>query len=265
MTKLELRLGTMGFSYPDWSNVFYPKGLKSTEWLSFYARHFNAVELDTTFHAVPPVERVQRWRDETPEDFRFTAKVPKDITHASVIDHAVPAMIDFLDVVSAFEAKLAVILIQFPPSFGVDQSDRLDRFLRAVPRDGQPRFAVELRNSTWFMPATIEMLKANRVALVAADYVGSPRPVIPTADFLYIRWIGEHERFNELNHEQLDVTDRLLWWRDQLELNAPKVNAIYGFFNNDYAGYSIATCNRMKELLGVPVKPIEDPRQGMLF
>jgi len=264
MTDLELRLGTMGFSYPDWSGVFYPKGTKSTDFLSFYARHFNAVELDTTFHAIPPVDRVQRWREDTPDDFRFTAKVPKDITHASVIDRALPAMMDFLGVMSAFASKLAAVLIQFPPSFGVEQSDRLDRFLRALPRDNV-RFAVELRNSTWFTPATIEMLRANRVALVSADYVGSPRPVISTADFLYIRWIGEHERFDKLDHEQLDVTDRLLWWKDQLDLNAPNVDAIYGFFNNDYAGYSIATCNRMKELLGVPIIPVEDPRQGQLF
>ena len=263
MTSLELRLGTMGFSYADWAGVFYPKGVKSTEFLSFYSRHFNIVELDTTFHAVPPIERVQRWRDETPDDFRFTAKVPKDITHASVIDRALPAMMDFLHVMSVFESKLAAILIQFPPSFGIDQSERLERFLQALPSD--VRFAIELRNSTWFTPATIEMLRSNRVALVAADYVGSPRPIIATTDFLYIRWIGEHERFTQLDHEQLDVTDRLLWWRDQIELNAPRVDAIYGFFNNDYAGYSIATCNRMKQLLGVPVKPIEDPRQGMLF
>src|SRR5690348_16147892 len=126
MTNLELRLGTMGFSYPDWSGVFYPKGTKSTDFLSFYARHFNIVELDTTFHAVPPIQRVRRWRDETPDDFRFTAKVSKDITHASVIDRAVPAMMDFLSAMRAFEPKLAVILIQLPPSFGVDQSERLD-------------------------------------------------------------------------------------------------------------------------------------------
>jgi uncharacterized protein YecE (DUF72 family) len=264
MTNLELRLGTMGFSYPDWSGVFYPKGTKSTDYLSFYSHHFNSVELDTTFHGVPPIERVQRWRDETPDSFRFAAKMFKEITHGGVLERSLPATMDFLHVMSAFESKLGVILIQFPPSFGIENSGRLDRFLKALPRD-EIRFAVELRNSTWFTPETIEMLKSNRVALASADYVGSPRPIIATTDFLYIRWIGEHERFNQLDHEQLDVTDRLLWWRDQLELNAPKVNSIWGFFNNDYAGYSIATCNRMKELLGIPIAPIEDPRQGRLF
>lgn len=80
----------MGFSYTDWAGAFYPKSLKSADFLSFYARHLNTVELDTTFHAVPSTERVQRSRDETPDDFRFNAKVPKDITHAQVIDRAIP-------------------------------------------------------------------------------------------------------------------------------------------------------------------------------
>ncbi|CAN5627178.1 DUF72 domain-containing protein [soil metagenome] len=253
----------MGFSYADWSGVFYPKGLRSTDYLSFYSRHFNCVELDTTFHAIPPIDRVRRWRDETPADFRFTAKVPKQITHAQIIDRATGAMSQFLDVIGALESKLAVVLIQFPPSFGIDQTDRLARFLRVLP--GDRRFAVELRSSTWFVRETIDLLRELNIALVSADYAGDPRPITATCDFLYVRWIGEHERFAELDHEQIDVTHRLLWWKDQIELHVKSARSVYGFFNNDYAGYSIATCNRMKQLLGASIIPIDDPRQGHLF
>src|SRR4051812_6647076 len=110
----------MGFSYNDWIDVFYPKSVKSNEWLSFYAKHFNAVELDTTFHAVPPRERVEKWRDETPDDFRFTAKVPKTITHGDgALDsrRSIEDMLDFLRTMWIFREKLAVVLLQFPPSF----------------------------------------------------------------------------------------------------------------------------------------------------
>src|SRR3954454_7005866 len=105
----------MGFSYAEWINVFYPKGIKSGDWLHFYARHFNAVELDTTFYAIPPRERVERWRDETPDDFTFAAKTPSGITQEQTIDHAVPSMIEFIDVMRVFGTKLGVILLQFPP------------------------------------------------------------------------------------------------------------------------------------------------------
>src|SRR4051812_23520541 len=81
-----LAFGTMGFSYSDWAGVFYPSGMKPGDYLSYYARHFDTVELDTTFHATPPPERVRRWADVTPEGVRFCVKVPKDVTHEGAID-----------------------------------------------------------------------------------------------------------------------------------------------------------------------------------
>src|SRR4051794_31063264 len=80
---IEWRIGTMGFSYEDWSGPFYPRSMKSAEWLAWYARHFNAVELDTTFYAAPAPDRVARWAASTPEDFCFSLKTPRGITHDS--------------------------------------------------------------------------------------------------------------------------------------------------------------------------------------
>jgi uncharacterized protein YecE (DUF72 family) len=74
-----------------------------------------------------------------------------------------------------------------------------------------------------------------------------------TTDFLYVRWIGEHQRFKELDREQVDMTESLTWWKDQLESVADAVHTTWGFFNNDFSGYSIATCNRFKKLIGEPV------------
>jgi uncharacterized protein YecE (DUF72 family) len=259
----------MGFGYDDWNGVFYPKSLRSSDRLAFYAKHFNAVELDTTFYAVPPVDRVLKWRDEAPADFRFAVKTPNGITHESTLDRAVPQMRTFLDVMRHLDEKLAVVLLQFPPSFGASELQRLRTFLDAMPRGaGAPRFAVEFRNVTWFDARgreTFELLREQGVALANADYVAWPRPVVATTDFLYVRWIGEHHRFKELDHEQLDVSDRLMWWREQVDALAPRVKSVFGFFNNDYAGYAIGTCNRFKDLIGVPTREVRDPRQGELF
>ena len=267
LRQLEWRLGTMGFSYSDWAGVFYPKGIKAGDWLSFYARHFNAVELDTTFYAVPPIERVQRWRDETPEDFRFTAKTPNLITHEPNIDRAAPSMREFLEVMKHFEQKLAVVLLQFPPSFTTREMGRLRKFLERLPRDlGEVRFAAEFRNPTWFATHdTGELLAEHGIAWAVADYAGEPRALVSTTDFLYIRWIGQHQRFNEMDHEQLDVTERLLWWKDQIRQCTRTVKRVYGFFNNDFAGYSVGTCNRFKQIVGEDVIEVKDPRQGELF
>src|SRR5215208_4261581 len=96
----EWRIGTIGFGYADWQDVFYPPEVKSADYLSFYAKHFDTLELDTTFHAVPTPDRVRRWAGAVPERFRFCVKTPKDVTHAPTpLSRRTDAMLEFLDVV----------------------------------------------------------------------------------------------------------------------------------------------------------------------
>lgn len=263
MKSIDWRLGTMGFSYGDWSKVFYPAGMNSSDYLNFYAKHYNAVELDTTFHAVPPVDRVKRWRDVTPDDFAFAAKAPKLVTHALKLESATGPMMDFLAVMREFQSKLGVILLQFAPSFGFDQFERLRQFLRTLPVD--IRYAVELRDRSWGRAETLQMLREQKVSFVSAEYVARPRIIPVTSDFLYIRWIGQHERFDVMDHEQIDVSPTLQWWADELRKLSDPLASISGFFNNDFAGYSPATCNRFKTLLGLPISVPADPTQGQLF
>src|ERR1700744_5580211 len=74
-------VGTCGISDPDWVGNFYPPGLPSSEWLKHYARKFNSIEINATFHAIPKREVVRRWKEVTPPDFRFCVKFPKEVTH----------------------------------------------------------------------------------------------------------------------------------------------------------------------------------------
>jgi uncharacterized protein YecE (DUF72 family) len=258
------RLGTMGFGYDDWAGPFYPKGLRREEWLAFYARHFDAVELDTTFHATPDVERVRRWAAAVPEDFRFSAKAPKTVTHELPLDKATEPMRAFLDVMREMGEKLSAVLLQFPPHFTAEHASRLDHFLASVPKDVP--LAVELRNRTWGTQRTLAMLRSHRCALVAAEYQTRPRKLFITSDdLLYVRWIGEHGAFTTHAEERIDVSESLAWWKTELQRVATEVKSIHGFFNNDYAGYGIGTCNRFKAMLGLPVREPEGPAQGELF
>ena len=83
MTATDWRLGTIGFGYDDWRGPFYPANAKAGDYLAFYGRYFNAVELDTTFHATPPPDRAARWASAGPDDFRFCPKAPRALTHAA--------------------------------------------------------------------------------------------------------------------------------------------------------------------------------------
>jgi len=247
---MDWRLGTMGFSYADWAGVFYPPGTKPSDYLAHYAKYFDTVELDTTFHATPPTERFRRWADVTPDHFRFAVKMTRAVTHDVSPDRAVGAMHEFVDAARHLGEKLGVVLLQFPPHFEADQSKPLAALLAALPKD--VRFAVELRNRAWGTQQTLELLREHDVALVAAEYLTRPARIHVTSDFLYVRWIGEHQRFKELNREQADVGESLQWWKDQTAAVSPQVRTTWGFFNNDFSGYSVATCNRFKSLLGLP-------------
>jgi uncharacterized protein YecE (DUF72 family) len=266
------RLGTMGFSYSEWSEVFYPRGTKQVDWLEFYAKHFDAVELDTTFHAVPPVERVRAWRDATPANFCFCVKTPKAITHDAGIriDRAAGSMKQFLEVMRELQEKLGVVLLQLRPSLSRGEAPHLRKFLEAMPRD--IRFAVEFRHDSWFVPDTIQLLRELRCCWVAADYAHEPRQLTPTTDFLYVRWIGVHQQFPTMDRLRADVTDRLTLWNQQIRQHVEQehrqgrpINSVWGFFNNDYAGFAVATCEQFKRIVGLEVVQRRDERQGRLF
>ena len=256
-------LGTMGFSYQDWVGPFYPQAMVARGFLSHYARFFNAVELDSTFYGTPRVATVKRWAAVTPRGFRFCVKTPRLITHDKGLIDAHREMGQFVDVMRGLGEKLGVILIQFPASFSGDRAPVLNEFLQELPPD--VRFAVEFRHPNWHQPQTAEMLRDLGIAWAGTEYPKLPRGVQLTTDFVYIRWIGQHGRFQRHDRERIDVTPNMAWWQENLQSRLAGVRAVFGFFNNDYAGFAAGTCQRFKAILDMPAKDIRPPQQGRLF
>jgi len=109
------------------------------------------------------------------------------------------------------------------------------------------------------------------VTVVANDYLEIAQPIIPSAA-IYLRLIGEHQRFPDMNAEQFDTTERLTWWADRVNDIAVPNATVYVTLNNDYAGYSVATAERLKRVVGLPVSNLtngdvsnDDPAEPMLF
>jgi uncharacterized protein YecE (DUF72 family) len=253
----------MGFSYSDWKGIFYPSGMPARDRLAHYSRVFNAVELDTTFYATPRSEVVCQWAAALTPGFRFTAKTPKTITHEKGLVGVRPLMSEFLSVMRLLGDKLGVILIQMPPGFAVEKLPVLTAFLDDLPDD--LRFAVEFRHRSWHTTQTADLLARRGVCWAATEYPNLPHRIIPTTDFLYIRWLGQRASFKRYDREQKDVAPRLGWWWEQIQPLLSRVPTVYGFFNNDYAGYAPATCNRFKAIAGLPVVNLQPPEQGKLF
>src|SRR5712691_2902860 len=109
-----LRLGTSAFTADGWAGTFYPKSLKPADYLTYYAQHFDCVEVDSTFYRAPSVTTVQGWYAKTPPGFLFAAKVPQSITHEKVLVDCGDEMSNFLKTMDALGEKLGPLLFQFP-------------------------------------------------------------------------------------------------------------------------------------------------------
>lgn len=256
-------LGTMGFSYKAWLGPFYPAGMASRQYLPYYAEHFNALEMDSTFYGTPAVDTVQRWAEITPDDFAICPKTPRAITHDLFLRRATAMTQEFLAAVRLLGDKLGPILLQLPPSFTYTERESLATYLAALPNDR--RFAVEFRHRSWDRPDTADLLRAHNICWVAADYIHLPKKIVPTTDFLYIRFLGKHGQFAVKDREQVDRTTDLQQWQQAIEPHLATVNRVYAFFNDDFAGHAPASVNRFKRLLGLELREIRPMQQGRLF
>jgi uncharacterized protein YecE (DUF72 family) len=266
-------IGTQGWNYAAWVGPFYPPGTRASDFLPTYARAFRAVEVDSTFYAVPDARAVRAWRERTPPDFTFALKMPKEITHERRLRKADDLVREFLDRVRELGPKLGPILLQMAPDFAPDELPAVEQFVTSLPRD--LRFALELRQSRWMrsdvLPRVLELLARHGIALALSDGRWIRRETMlelaerPTADFLYVRWMGPDREITDYSHVQFDRSEEIRAWSEVLK-RAVHTKEIYGFFNNHFAGHSPASAREMQGLLGQqPVEPETLRGQRSLF
>ena len=249
----DVRIGTQGWSYADWVGVFYPPAAKQEDWLPFYAEVFDTVELDTTFYHAPKPAIVRSWARHAPAAFRFAAKLPQAITHGARLANTGQQLVEFVRALEPLGERLGPLLVQMPAEFEREEGTvgMLDRFLAAAPAG--VRLAVEFRHRSWHQARTWELLRGRRVAAAWTDWRELPRVTEVTADFLYLRWLGERRAIAKYDRVQLDRSADLDAWRADLERALPRVREVFGYFNNQWAGHSPASANEMKRRLGLAI------------
>jgi uncharacterized protein YecE (DUF72 family) len=248
MSESNIFLGTSGWSYKEWEEVFYKKGEKRK--LRAYAHVFKTAEIDSTFYRYPSKGTVMGWLKYSPSDFVFSAKLPRLITHDKKLGLKgdVKADLDgFLELMRPLQlgGKLACLLIQLPPKYDYNP-ENLGSFFQLL--DPRFRFAVEFRNLSWMRDETWELLKQYEVAYVAVDEPLLPPEVHLTADFAYFRWHGRGESpWFDYRYSK----DELEPWVPKVQLAAGKVKKAVGYFNNHYHGYAPENCLHLIERLGL--------------
>lgn len=261
-----LRLGTQGWSYPDWIGVFYPVGAKQEHYLPFYAEVFDTVEIDATFYSPPRPSIARSWARHAPNDFVFAAKVPRAITHEAGLKGTGAALEEFVRAMEPLGDKLGPLLVQLPAEFHRTPATaaHLEEFLAGAPAPA--RLALEFRHASWHTPETYDTLRTHGASLAWIEWRDLPRVTEITADFLYLRWLGDRRDIARYDRVQIDRTASFDTWQADLERALPQVSEVYGYFNNHWAGHSPASANEMKRRLGLaPREPRESWPQGELW
>lgn len=227
---MEYRIGCSGYYYPQWKNKLYPKGLPPKEWLSHYSTIFNTVELNGTFYRTPALSHLKRYRTTTHENFTFSVKMNRYLTHILRLKEKQP-IAEFQDLIlQGLETKLQHFLFQMPPSFHYTE-EHLDTILAHVPHN--PRNVVELRHSSWWNETVEAAFKKARITFCNVDFPGLDTRFMNTSPNFYLRLHGSPELFKTpYTTRQLEAFYR--------KIPATRTCAIY--FNNTIteAGYKNA-------------------------
>ena len=186
---MRMLAGTSGYSYKEWLGHFYPEKLPASEMLRHYAGRFTTVEINNTFYRMPAEAMLVRWAEETPDNFTFTLKAPRRITHDMRLRDCESAVAAFSQRAAALGDKLGVLLFQLPPYLKKDLP-RLRDFLDVLP-SGR-RAAFEFRNASWQDDEVYALLRERGAMLCVTDTEEGDTPFVSTADCGYVRLRRTH-------------------------------------------------------------------------
>jgi uncharacterized protein YecE (DUF72 family) len=182
---MRIRVGTSGFSYPEWRGSFYPEKHPTAKMLSFYAERFDAVEINNTFYRMPKPSALEGWAAQVEGDFAFALKAPVylGLLGRGRIGLEQPAK-GFFEIAAVLGKRLGPIYVQLAPTMKKDV-EGLAALLSLVPKD--VRLAIEPGNDTWLDDEVFTLLRKHRAALCTVDDAKKEIPVVATAPFGYVR------------------------------------------------------------------------------
>ncbi len=255
--RIEVKLGTSGYSYEDWRNHFYPVHLAKNNFLEFYAQFFNAVEINSTYYAIPNPFTIKRMVEKTPKNFCFVVKTNQETTHRrqeneKVIKQLVESLKPMIE-----SGKFHGFLAQFPYSFKNNEANR--KYLlqtRELLKDF-PLF-VEFRHISWVKPAVYQFLEANNISYVNVDEPQLPGLLPPqavtTTELGYVRFHGRNAKDwwdgeGAARYDYLYTQKELQEWMANIAQLLQKTYRTYIFFNNHPKGQAVKNAKQMLELI----------------
>ena len=206
-TNTTIHVGCTGWSMKEWVGKVYPQKTKTKDYLKYYAQQFNTIELNTTHYRIPDIATIEKWKNESTDDFRFCPKILQNISHRN--DLGMGGLLDaFCNAIIMLEEKLGCCFIQLPPYFGADRLGQLENFLERFPKEIP--LAVEVREESWFAnernsEALFSLLKKYNKSTVITDVAGR-RDVCHmrlTNDIAMVRFVGN--ALHSTDYQRIDT------------------------------------------------------------
>lgn len=188
-------IGSAKWGVPELKGKIFPPKTPQKDFLHHYSRHFTSVEMNTTHYRIPKPEWIEKWKQETPEGFRFCPKVPQIISHRKDFGEGTGADEDFIKILPEFGEKLGPTFLQLPAYFDTSRKAMLEKFIDKWPEDLP--LAVEIRHESWFQNQevfnkTADFMQSKNIGTVITDTSGR-RDVIHqcmTNKHAFIRFTG---------------------------------------------------------------------------
>lgn len=234
-------IGCSGFHYKEWKEVFYPKGIPQTKWFEYYCQHFNTIELNTTFYRFPRPEALQSWLQRSPEDFKFSVKGPRLISHYKMFIDCESMLGDFYaSVYEGLMDKLGCVLFQLPSRF-IYSEENLNRIIQSL----NPAFdnVIELRDKSWWNKKVYTALKKNKISYCGISHPTLPNDVVKNHSILYYRFHGAPTLYKSEYKKGFikEITEEIK--------SAGRFKEAYIYFNNTWGTGAIANAKQMQGFL----------------
>jgi uncharacterized protein YecE (DUF72 family) len=229
-------IGTSGWQYTDWRAGLYPVALAPTKWLSYYSERFQSVEVNNVFYRLPERSTFERWYNSTPDDFVFSLKASRYLTHVLRLSDPAEPVQRLLGRSKGLGHKMGPVLLQLPENFQANPT-LLALTLGAFSSD--VRVAFEPRHESWYSDEVADILTQHQAALCLSDTPRRKSPLWRTADWGYLRL---HQ--GRANPAPCYGRTALRNWAARLAELWDESEDVYVYFNNDHGGCAVRDARR---------------------
>lgn len=235
--KKEVLIGCSSFNNRFWKGIFYPDNLSVGEWFKFYCQYFSTYEFNGSFYNFPTVRIFENWYKKTPENFIFSVKAPKEITHLKKFVDCQDRINEFYNVCkTGFREKLGCILFQFPPSYQFS-TEKLQNIINTL--DLEFKNVIEFRHESWWNEEVWTAFKKNNITFCSVSHPQLPDTIFTDFTLIYIRLHGKSKLFYSSYSPE-----ELLYIKNAINLKSG-----FLYFNNTASEAGILNALALKHML----------------